>query len=251
MMIEIRNLQKSFGALRVLDGVDFSIEKGEAVTIIGVSGGGKSVLLKHLIGLITPDAGEIHIDGQNIAGMNERQLLKVRRKFGMLFQGAALFDSLTVEDNVGFLLRREGRTPAPEIARRVGEVLELIGLEGTQKKMPAELSGGMRKRVGLARAVVYRPEIVLYDEPTTGLDPIAADSINQLIIRVVETLHVTSVAVTHDMGSARRISQRILMLHEGRIYADQKPEDIFKSNDPVIHRFVNGIAEPIGKHTLV
>jgi phospholipid/cholesterol/gamma-HCH transport system ATP-binding protein len=251
MMIEIRNLQKSFGALRVLDGVDFSIEKGEAVTIIGVSGGGKSVLLKHLIGLITPDAGEIHIDGQNIAGMNERQLLKVRRKFGMLFQGAALFDSLTVEDNVGFLLRREGRTPAPEIARRVGEVLELIGLEGTQKKMPAELSGGMRKRVGLARALVYRPEIVLYDEPTTGLDPIAADSINQLIIRVVETLHVTSVAVTHDMGSARRISQRILMLHEGRIYADQKPEDIFKSNDPVIHRFVNGIAEPIGKHTLV
>jgi len=251
MMIEIRNLQKSFGALRVLDGVDFSIEKGEAVTIIGVSGGGKSVLLKHLIGLITPDAGEIHIDGQNIAGMNERQLLKVRRKFGMLFQGAALFDSLTVEDNVGFLLRREGRTAAAEISRRVGEVLELVGLEGTQKKMPAELSGGMRKRVGLARAVVYRPEIVLYDEPTTGLDPIAADSIDQLIIRVVETFNVTSVAVTHDMRSARRISRRILMLHQGRIYADQTPDEIFKSVDPVIHRFVNGIAEPIGKESLI
>jgi phospholipid/cholesterol/gamma-HCH transport system ATP-binding protein len=251
MMIDVRNLQKSFGALRVLDGVDFSIEKGEAVTIIGVSGGGKSVLLKHLIGLITPDAGEVHIEGRNIAGMDERQLLKVRRKFGMLFQGAALFDSLTVEENVGFLLRREGRTPAPEIARRVAEVLELIGLEGTQKKMPAELSGGMRKRVGLARAVVYRPEIVLYDEPTTGLDPIASDSINQLIVRVVETLHVTSIAVTHDMGSARRISRRILMLHEGRIYADQTPEEIFKSKDPVIYRFVNGIAEPIGKHTFV
>ena len=159
MMIEVRNLQKSFGALRVLDGVNFSIEKGEAVAIIGVSGGGKSVLLKHLIGLITPDAGEISIDGQNITGMDERQLLPVRRKFGMLFQGAALFDSLNVEENVGFLLRREGRTPAPEIARRVAEVLELVGLEGTQKKMPAELSGGMRKRVGLARAVVYRPEI--------------------------------------------------------------------------------------------
>ena len=251
MMIDVRNVQKSFGALRVLDGVDFSVEKGEAVTIIGVSGGGKSILLKHLIGLITPDAGEIHIGGQNITGMDERHLLQVRRKFGMLFQGSALFDSLNVEDNVGFLLRREGRTPAPEIARRVAEVLDLVGLEGTQKKMPAELSGGMRKRVGLARAVVYRPEIVLYDEPTTGLDPIAADTIDQLINRVVETFNVTSIAVTHDMRSARRISRRILMLHKGRIYADQTPDEIFKSNDPVIHRFVNGIAEPIGKSPLV
>lgn len=251
MMIEVRHLEKSFGALRVLDGVDFSIEKGEAVCIIGVSGGGKSILLKHLIGLITPDAGEIHIDGQNIAGMDERQLLRVRRKFGMLFQGAALFDSLNVEENVGFLLRREGRTPPPEIARRVAEVLEVVGLDGTQKKMPAELSGGMRKRVGLARAVVYQPEIVLYDEPTTGLDPIASDSIDQLICRVVETFHVTSIAVTHDMRSARRISRRILMLHKGRIYADQTPDEIFKSADPVIHRFVNGIAGPIGKQSLV
>jgi phospholipid/cholesterol/gamma-HCH transport system ATP-binding protein len=231
--------------------VDFSIEKGQAVAIIGVSGGGKSVLLKLIIGLIAPDAGKIQIDGRNITGMNERQLLQVRRKFGMLFQGSALFDSLNVEDNVGFLLRREGRTPAAEMARRVGEVLELVGLEGTQKKMPAELSGGMRKRVGLARAVVYRPEIVLYDEPTTGLDPIAADSIDQLISRVVETFHVTSIAVTHDMRSARRISRRILMLEQGRIYADQTPDEIFKSTDPVIHRFVNGIAEPIGKPTFV
>jgi phospholipid/cholesterol/gamma-HCH transport system ATP-binding protein len=250
-MIEVRQLKKSFGELRVLNGVDFSIEKGEAVTVIGVSGGGKSILLKLLIGLITPDAGEIHIDGQSITGMNERELLKVRRKFGMLFQSAALFDSLTVEDNVNFLLRREGRTPPAEIARRVAEVLELVGLEGTQKKMPAELSGGMRKRVGLARAVVYRPEIVLYDEPTTGLDPIAADSIDQLISRVVEKYEVTSIAVTHDMRSARRISRRILMLHEGRIYADQSPEDIFKSKDPVIYRFVNGIAGPLEKTSLV
>jgi phospholipid/cholesterol/gamma-HCH transport system ATP-binding protein len=250
-MIEVRQLKKSFGELRVLNGVDFSIEKGEAVTVIGVSGGGKSILLKLLIGLITPDAGEIHIDGQGITGMNERELLKVRRKFGMLFQSAALFDSLTVEDNVNFLLRREGRTPPAEIARRVAEVLELVGLEGTQKKMPAELSGGMRKRVGLARAVVYRPEIVLYDEPTTGLDPIAADSIDQLISRVVEKYEVTSIAVTHDMRSARRISRRILMLHEGRIYADQSPEDIFKSKDTVIYRFVNGIAGPLEKTSLV
>jgi phospholipid/cholesterol/gamma-HCH transport system ATP-binding protein len=251
MMIEVRNLKKSFGALRVLNGVDFSIEKGQAVTIIGVSGGGKSILLKLLIGLITPDAGEIYIEGRNITGMDERELLKIRRKFGMLFQSAALFDSLTVEDNVNFLLRREGRTPAAEMARRVAEVLELVGLEGTQKKMPAELSGGMRKRVGLARAVVYRPEIVLYDEPTTGLDPIAADSIDQLIRRVVEKYKVTSIAVTHDMRSAQRISRRILMLHEGRIYADQSPEEIFKSNDPVIYRFVNGIADPLEKTSLV
>jgi len=251
MMIEVHNLKKSFGALRVLDGVELAIEKGEAVTIIGVSGGGKSILLKLLIGLIPPDAGEIQIEGQQITGMDERELLRVRRKFGMLFQSAALFDSLTVEDNVNFLLRREGRTPAGEMARRVAEVLELVGLEGTQKKMPAELSGGMRKRVGLARAVVYRPEIVLYDEPTTGLDPIAADSIDQLISRVVETFNVTSVAVTHDMRSARRISRRILMLHEGRIYADQTPEEIFKSQDPVIHRFVNGIADPLEKSSLV
>jgi len=251
MMIEVRNVQKSFGALRVLNGVDFSIEKGEAVAIIGVSGGGKSILLKHLIGLLSPDAGEIHIDGENITGMDERRLLQVRRKFGMLFQGAALFDSLNVEDNIGFLLRREGKTPAPEIARRVAEVLEVVGLEGTQKKMPAELSGGMRKRVGLARAVVYRPQIVLYDEPTTGLDPIAADSIDQLISLVVETFQVTSIAVTHDMRSARRISRRILMLDNGRIYADQTPDEIFQSKDPLIYRFVNGVAEPIGKHLLV
>ena len=251
MMIDVRHLQKSFGPLRVLDGVDFSIEKGQAVAIIGVSGGGKSILLKLLIGLITPDAGEIHIDGQNIAGLDERRLLQVRRKFGMLFQSSALFDSLNVEDNVGFLLRREGRTPPAEIARRVAEVLDLVGLDGTQKKMPAELSGGMRKRVGLARAVIYHPEIVVYDEPTTGLDPIAADSIDQLISRVVDTFNVTSIAVTHDMRSARRISRRILMLHQGRIYADQTPDEIFKSSDPVIHRFVNGIADPIGKPSLL
>jgi phospholipid/cholesterol/gamma-HCH transport system ATP-binding protein len=248
MMIEVRDLHKSFGPLRVLDGVTFSIEKGQAVAIIGVSGGGKSILLKHLIGLITPDAGEIHIAGQNIAGLNERQLLKVRRKFGMLFQGAALFDSLNVEDNVGFLLAREGRTGPSEISRRVAEVLDMVGLDGTQKKMPAELSGGMRKRVGLARAVVYNPEIILFDEPTTGLDPIASDTIDQLISRVVEKFHVTSIAVTHDMRSARRISQRILMLHQGRIYADQTPDEIFSSTDPVIHRFVNGIADPLETH---
>ncbi len=162
----------------------------------------------------------------------------------MLFQGAALFDSLTVEQNIGFILNRERTLPPDEIARRVAEVLELVGLSGIEKKWPAELSGGMRKRVGLARAIIYQPEILLYDEPTTGLDPIAADAIDQLIIRVVEKFKVTSIAVTHDMRSARRIGRRILMLHQGRIYADKSPDDIFNSTDPVIYRFVNGIYDP-------
>jgi phospholipid/cholesterol/gamma-HCH transport system ATP-binding protein len=244
MILEVRDVKKNFGPLAVLQGVTFSVEKGEALSIIGVSGGGKSVLLKHLIGLLTPDAGEVLVGGVNIAGLDERQLLPVRRQFGMLFQGAALFDSLNVEDNIAFILNRERRFAREEIARRVEEVLDVVGLKGIQKKWPAELSGGMRKRVGLARAIIYRPEILLYDEPTTGLDPIAADAIDRLIMRVVQQFKVTSIAVTHDMRSARRIGRRILMLHEGRIYADQTPEDLFKSSDPVIYRFVNGIAEP-------
>jgi phospholipid/cholesterol/gamma-HCH transport system ATP-binding protein len=207
-------------------------------------------LLKHLVGLLTPDAGEVLVGGVNIAGLNERQLLPIRRQFGMLFQGAALFDSLNVEDNIAFVLNRERRFPREEIARRVEEVLDVVGLKGIQKIWPADLSGGMRKRVGLARAIIYRPDILLYDEPTTGLDPIAADAIDRLIIRVVQQLKVTSIAVTHDMRSARRIGKRILMLHQGRIYADQTPEELFKSSDPVIYRFVNGIADPQEQYEL-
>ncbi|MBM3839328.1 MAG: ABC transporter ATP-binding protein [Verrucomicrobia bacterium] len=243
-MIEARALQKSFGSHRVLDGVTFRIERGESVVIIGRSGGGKSILLKHIVGLLAPDAGDMLIDGENIAGMNERQLLQVRRKFGMLFQSAALFDSLTVAENVAFLLRRERKLSSQEIFRRVDETLEMVDLPGTQSKKPAELSGGMRKRVGLARAIVYRPEIVLYDEPTTGLDPVVADSIDQLILRVCERLAVTSVVVTHDMRSARRVGNRILMLHQGRIHASGTPDEIFDSKDPVVHRFVTGISDP-------
>ena len=243
-MIEARNLQKSFSSHRVLDGVTFRVESGESVVIIGRSGGGKSILLKHIIGLSTPDSGEMLIDTENIAGMNERQLLKVRRKFGMLFQSAALFDSLTVAENVAFLLRRERKFSEKEIEQRVDETLEMVDLPGTQQKKPAELSGGMRKRVGLARAIIYRPEIVLYDEPTTGLDPVVADSIDRLILRVCERLKVTSVVVTHDMRSARRVAERILMLHQGRIYATGTPEEIFQSEDPIVHRFVTGISDP-------
>jgi phospholipid/cholesterol/gamma-HCH transport system ATP-binding protein len=242
-MIEVKDLKKQFGPSPVLKGVSFSIEKGESITIIGTSGGGKSVLLKHLVGLLTPDSGMVRIDGLNIEGLDERQMLPVRRKFGMLFQGAALFDSMTVEENVAFVLNRERKMTPAQIACRVEEALDLVGLEGIQKKKPAELSGGMRKRVGLARAVIYHPEIVLYDEPTTGLDPIASDTIDLLIMRVVEKLKVTSIVVTHDMRSARRVGKRILLLHQGQIYADKTPEEIFASKDPVIYRFVNGISE--------
>jgi len=243
-MIEARQLKKSFGPQRVLDGVDLRVEKGESVVIIGRSGGGKSILLKHLIGLLRPDEGDVIIDGESIAGMNERQLLKVRRKFGMLFQGAALFDSLTVAENVAFVFQREGKLTEPEISKKVDQALDMVDLGGTRDKKPAELSGGMRKRVGLARAIVYEPEIVLFDEPTTGLDPIVADSIDQLIVRVREQLEVTTVAVTHDMRSARRIGQRILMLYHGRIHFTGTPDEVFRSKDPLVYRFVNGISDP-------
>jgi phospholipid/cholesterol/gamma-HCH transport system ATP-binding protein len=243
-MIEVRDLKKSFGSHRVLDGVSLRIETGEAVVVIGRSGGGKSILLKHLIGLMTPDSGQVLINGVNIVGMNERALLQVRHKFGMLFQSAALFDSLTVAENVAFVLRREKKLTEQEISKQVDEALDMVDLPGTQTKKPSELSGGMRKRVGLARAIVYRPEIVLYDEPTTGLDPIVSDSIDQLILRVCDRLKVTSVVVTHDMRSTRRVGQRILMLHEGRIYTTGTPEEIFNSTDRIVHRFVNGISDP-------
>jgi phospholipid/cholesterol/gamma-HCH transport system ATP-binding protein len=243
-MVEVKNLRKSFGRHLILDNVSFRVENGESIAIIGRSGGGKSVLLKHLIALLQPDSGEVWIDGENLCGLDERQLLKVRHKFGMLFQGAALFDSLTVAENVGFALNREGKTPVAEIRKKVAEVLELVELPGLEHRRPSELSGGMRKRVGLARAIIYEPQIVLYDEPTTGLDPVVSDSIDKLILRVRDRLKVTTVVVTHDMRSARRLGQRILMLHDRRIYVAGTPDEIFNSTDPVVHRFVNGISVP-------
>lgn len=227
-----------------MDGVSFRIEKGESVVVIGRSGSGKSVLLKHIIGLNMPDAGEVLIEGKNIRGMSERQLLGVRSKFGMLFQGAALFDSMSVAENVGFAFRHRRGMSQAEIAKKVSEALEMVDLPGTENKKPSELSGGMKKRVGLARAIVYQPEIVLYDEPTTGLDPIVADSIDKLIVRVRDRLNVTTVAVTHDMRSVKQIGHRILMLHDKKIYAEGTPDEIFNSTDPVVQRFINGISDP-------
>lgn len=243
-MIETRALTKHFGTQPVLDGVDLRIENGESAVIVGRSGGGKSVLLKHLIGLLQPDAGDVLVDGENIARMTERELLRVREKFGMLFQGAALFDSMTVEENVAFpLLRKRNCTPA-QIEQRVAKALEVVDLPGTQKKRPAELSGGMRKRVGLARAIIYEPQIVLYDEPTTGLDPIVSDSIDKLILRVRDHLKATSVVVTHDMRSARRVGNHVMLLHGGKIHAHGTPEEFFNSQDPVVRQFIDGVADP-------
>jgi len=245
-MIEVHDLKKSFGANCVLDGVSFRIEKGESVVIIGRSGGGKSVLLKHLVALLKPDEGEVLIDGQNIIPLDERELLPVRHKFGMLFQSAALFDSMTVAENVSFAFRRDRSLPPDQIAKKVTDVLATVDLPGIENKKPSELSGGMRKRVGLARAIIYEPQIILYDEPTTGLDPIAADSIDHLILRVRDRFDVTTVVVTHDMRSARRLGQRIMMLHDRKIYASGTADEMFESKDPVVRQFIDGVSEPKG-----
>lgn len=242
-MIEIKELYKSFGKKEVLRGVDLTINKGESMVIIGGSGSGKSVLIKHIIGLLRPDKGSVFIEGLDITKLNEKDLYKVRKKFGMLFQGAALFDSLRVWENVSFfLLRHRGISEkrAKEIAT---EKLRLVGLVGVEDLMPAELSGGMRKRVGLARAIAHDPEILLYDEPTTGLDPIMADAINDLIVDLKKKLNVTSVAITHDMHSAYKIGDRIAMLYEGKIIEVGTPDEIKNTTNPVVRQFITGSAK--------
>src|ERR1700751_145483 len=217
-MIAVRSLAKRIGQQEILRGVDLEVAMGETLVIIGRSGGGKSVLLKHLVGLMTPDAGEIWVDNQNIGGMNERDLAAIREKVGILFQGGALFDSMTVEENIGFPLREAGVRDPKVLRGKVDEILEVMEMEGEHAKMPVNLSGGMKKRVGLARAIIRRPSCVLYDEPTSGLDPVVADSINRLIRRLQERFGITSIVVSHDMQSALHIGDRIAYLHDGRIY---------------------------------
>ncbi len=241
-MLAVRGLKKRFGTQEILRGVDITVGTGETLVIIGRSGGGKSVLLKNLIGLIQPNEGEIWIDGQSIIGLGERQLASIRRKVGILFQGGALFDSMTVEENIAFPLREGGERNQEVIAQKIAEMLEVIELEGQQKKMPVNLSGGMKKRVGLARAIINKPSCILYDEPTAGLDPVVSDSINRLIRRLQERYRVTSVVVTHDMKSAFHIGDRIAYLHEGRIYFSGTPAEIQASPDPLIQDFLIGRA---------
>lgn len=242
-MIQVAHINKSFGANTVLHDVSFEVGEGESVAIIGRSGTGKSVLIKHLIGLLHPDSGEVRIEGENLVDLPERQLLQIRRKFGMLFQGAALFDSMNVHDNIAFPLRRSGVADETEINDRVEEALNLVELEGQGSKLPSELSGGMQKRVGLARAIVHHPKIILYDEPTTGLDPVVADTIDHLMMRVRDQYHVTSIVITHDMRCARRMGQRIIYLHEGQVYLDAPSEAVFNSQDSVVSRFIEGKAD--------
>jgi phospholipid/cholesterol/gamma-HCH transport system ATP-binding protein len=242
-MIQLVDVYKSFRNKEVLRGVSLHIQRGESMVVIGGSGCGKSVLMKHVIGLIWPDKGNVIIDGQDLSSCSKRELREMRKKFGMLFQGAALFDSMTVGQNVGFGLKEHTSLSKEEIQEKVREKLQMVGLPGIDALRPDELSGGMKKRVGLARAIVMEPEILLYDEPTTGLDPIMADVINDLIIRMKETYKVTSLAITHDMVSAYKIADRIGMLYEGRIIEVGTPEEIQNTKNPVVRQFITGSAK--------
>lgn len=242
-MIEIINLCKSFNGHKVLDDLNLSINTGATTVIIGRSGCGKSVLLKHIIGLMRPDSGQVLIDGKDVTRMDEKELSALRLRFGMLFQGAALFDSLNVYENVGFNLIEHTNSTKAEISKAVKESLALVGLKGIEDKKPAELSGGMRKRVGLARAICMKPQIMLYDEPTTGIDPIMGDSINDLIVGLHNKLKITAVAVTHDMTSAYKIADRMAMMYNGKIIANGTPDDIKSTKDPIVHQFITGASK--------
>jgi len=242
-MIQLIDIHKSFGSNVVLNGLNLSIEKGKVTVIIGRSGGGKSVLLKHIIGLIRPDAGAINIDGKDITRFNDRELNRLRKKFGMLFQEAALFDSMTVGQNIAFPLEEHTKLKSSEIMEIVREKLAQVGLTGIENKMPSELSGGMKKRVGLARAIALEPEILLFDEPTTGLDPIMSDAIGRLIVDIQSKLDVTCIVISHDIYGTLRIAHKIAMLHDGLIIESGTPEEIKNSGNPVLQQFIEGKAE--------
>jgi phospholipid/cholesterol/gamma-HCH transport system ATP-binding protein len=238
-MIDIVNLHKSFGKNKVLNGVNLKINKGETLVIIGRSGCGKSVLIKHIVGLLEPDSGFVKVEDQVVSELKEKELFNLRRKFGFLFQGAALFDSMTVEENVSLPLVESMNNPDKnEILKIVNEKLELVGLKDSNNLKPAELSGGMKKRVGLARALVTNPQYILYDEPTTGLDPIMSDSIDNLIAELAGKLNVTSVVVTHDMYSVKNVADKVAMMHEGVIYFTGTQKELLSSQDKVIAEFI-------------
>jgi len=241
--IVLKNLWKSFGDQDVLRGVDLDVREGETLVVIGRSGCGKSVMLKHIVGLIKPESGRVIVDGEDITDLTEYELFEVRKKFGFLFQGAALLDSLTVGENVGLGLTELSAYPPEIISEKVREKLTLVGMAGTENVMPADLSGGMKKRVGLARAIAMEPEIILYDEPTTGLDPIMADSINELILSLKHELNITSVVVTHDMTSARKVGDRIAMLFEGSVIFSGTIPELDATDNPIVRQFVEGRAE--------
>ena len=241
--IEFQGVWKRLGTKVVLRGVDLSVSRGECLVVIGRSGTGKSVLLKHVVGLLQPDRGTVRVNGIDVSKLDEGELLALREEMGMLFQGGALFDSMLVGENVGLALREHTPLPERQIEEVVAEKLALVGLTGTEGQRPSSLSGGMKKRAALARSLAMNPKIMLYDEPTTGLDPITADVINRLIRRLQERLGMTSIAVTHDMRSASHIADRIAMLHEGRIHAIGTPDEIQATRDPILRQFIEGSSD--------
>ncbi len=241
-MIELIDVSKNLGAKQVLDHMTLTVEEGETKVIIGRSGVGKSVTLKHIVRLIEPDSGAVKVDGKDVLVLKGKELNQLHMQIGLVFQGGALFDSLTVGENVGFVLHEHMNLRQSEIDKRVKESLALVGLYNIEEYMPADLSGGMRKRVALARAICTRPKIILYDEPTTGVDPITADAINLLIDELHDKLKVTSIVVTHDMRSAYKVADRIAMLYEGKIIAEGTPDEIRYSHNPYVHQFITGAA---------
>ena len=242
-MIEVQKVTKNFASHKVLDELSLKIETGSTCVIIGRSGCGKSVLLKHIMGILKPESGKVFIDGVDITGLNSKEMDKIRLKFGYVFQMGALFDSMTVGENVGFGLIEHDHLGHKELLERIEESLCLVDLCGIGNLMPSELSGGMRKRVSLARALCIKPQIILYDEPTTGVDPITADSINELIVNLHDKLKVTSIVVTHDMKSAYKVGDRIAMMYQGKIIEEGTPEEIQNSTHAVVHQFINGLAQ--------
>ena len=241
-MIELKNVHKRFGPKVVLDGFSLTVQEGETMVIIGYSGSGKSVAIKHIVGLIEPDEGEVWVDGQRVDTLGRRDLVELRAKVGYVFQFAALFDSLSIGDNVAMGLRKQGVLTEREITERVAESLRIVELPGTEQRFPAELSGGMRKRVGIARAIALRPKYLLYDEPTTGLDPVTTAVIDELMIRMRDQLGVTGIVVTHDMKSAYRVGTRMAMLYEGKVRQVGTVEEIQRTEDPVVRQFIEGRA---------
>ena len=240
LTVRLRDLHKSFGPKKVLTGIDLDVRTGESLVIIGASGTGKSVLLKHVIGLMQPDRGLVEVDGIDVSTLGYREITRFRRRFGMAFQEGALFDSMTVRENVAFPLKRQTKRPLAEIYERVDGCLEMVRLGGIGDKMPAQLSGGMRRRVGFARAIALEPQIVLFDEPTTGLDPVTTAQIDEVILDLLGRLDSTAITITHDMTSAFRIADRIGMLHEGKIIALAPPEEFRRSDDPRVQQFIRG-----------
>jgi phospholipid/cholesterol/gamma-HCH transport system ATP-binding protein len=250
-MIELKNVYKAFGPKKVLEGFSLVVPEGQTMVIIGFSGTGKSVAIKHIVGLLEPDEGEVWVDGQRVDQLSRKDLYQLRRKIGYVFQFAALFDSMTVGENVAMGLRKQGELTEKEIMVRVDEALDLVDLPGVNARMPAELSGGMRKRVGIARAIALQPKYILYDEPTTGLDPVTSATIDALMVRMREQLHVTGIVITHDMRSAYTVGTRIAMLYEGTVRAVGTIDEIQHSSDPIVRQFIEGRATLEGTARLV